>query len=155
MFRTSALLLAISVMLTSVFQKLIILTLPFGETLWVSIDEFTSFVLNQFLFNESNKINFSFSILLISIYAGIHILAGVMIGILAGKFPQRINDLHSAKKLSSFHFNKDEELTSSLKKNKGKKKWWTRKSGLTLLIFSVVFVITSYIFPEFGKDRTW
>lgn len=154
MFRTSALLLAITVMLFSVFQKIIILTLLFGQTLWNSIDQFTSFIWSQFLF-EQTPINFSFSVLIISLYAGVHLLTGLIIGITAGKLPQKINIISmadSAPKL--FSLINDTLLPVPGKSNK-KKKWWRKKSGSALIIFSVLIVVLSYLFPDFGEGKIW
>ncbi|QQS38053.1 MAG: hypothetical protein IPM56_08995 [Ignavibacteriales bacterium] len=155
MFRTSSILLGIFVMLSAVVQKILILTILFGETLWKSIDEFTIFVLNQFLISDSNDINFSVSIILISVYAVIHLSAGIIIGIIAGRMPSKLNSAESANRILIDIMNNDTEAYERSKKSGRRKKWWRKKSGMALLIFSILFVVTSYIFPEFGEDRVW
>lgn len=155
MFRTSAIFLGIFVMLTSVFQKIFILTLLFGETLWRSIDEFSVFIVKQFFVSETNGINFSISVLLISVYAAIHLTAGIFMGIIAGRLPSKINKVDRTNKILFDMLNSGSENLQQRNKSKEKKKWWRKKSGLALLIFSVLFVVTSYIFPEFGKNRVW
>ena len=89
-FRISAFVLGILILFFSGVQKIVILTVLFGNTLWKSINIFTKQVLNEYLnigINES--VNYGY--LLILAYVSIHIAAGIFIGFYAGLLPKKIN----------------------------------------------------------------
>ncbi len=152
-FRLSAMLLAVLTLLTSSMQKIIILTVVFGKTLWESIDLFVNFVAKKFLSSE-NSIDFSFSYLIVGIYLGIHLLFGVFIGYIAGKLPYWIEDVIKTNGLEIKSFK--ESGNNFVRKKKGKRKrWWQRPSGLLFFTFAAVMVILSYFYPEFGKNKAY
>lgn len=149
-FRISAATLGILTSLLSSLQKIVILTLVFGNTLWESIDQFAAFVIKLF-FKEDVGINFRFSYLLAGTYVAIHVLFGLMIGILAGKIPGWINNIVK----DDFSFTAEPEYKlPKIKTTKGKRKhWWNRPSGIVLFSFAVIMVVLSYLFPFFDSNK--
>ncbi len=144
-FRLSAFALGALTLLFSSLQKIIISTLLFGMTLWESLDLYYKFVVKQ-LFGASTALSgISFSIVIISVYVGLHLVAGIIIGIISGKLPEWINENHVVLqlKLSDDNFN----LKDKPKKKK-RKFWWQKTSGIFLLFFLVQLVIISYFTPD-------
>jgi len=150
-FRISALSMGILTLLFSSMQKIFILTLVFGNTLWESIDQFASFVVNKFFAQES-VVDFRFSYILVGLYLGLHVLVGILVGLFAGKIPYWIEDVIQDDKLEIDTFNNTKtELT---KKKKGKhKRWWQRPSGIIFISFVVIMVLLSYLYPELGANK--
>ncbi len=148
-FRISAFLLGTLTLLFSSLQKIIISTLLFGMTLWESIDLYYKFVIKQ-LFGDSSLLSgISFSIVIISLYVGLHLLAGMFIGFISGKIPTWIMENHQALqlKLIDDNFNLNEKP-----KKKKRKYWWQKTSGLFLLFFLIQLVIISYFTPDVEKN---
>jgi len=150
-FKISALLMGILTLLFSSIQKIFILTLIFGNTLWESIDQFASIVVNKFIAQE-NVVDFRFSYLLVGLYLGLHVFVGVFVGLFAGKLPFWIGDVIKDDKLEITAFNNTK--TESSKKKKGKRKrWWQRLSGIIFISFVVIMVALSYLYPELGSNK--
>ena len=152
-FKLSALILGILTLLFSSMQKIIILTLVFGKTLWESIDLFVNFVVNKFL-SQANAIDYNFSLIFVGFYLGIHILFGIFIGMVAGRLPFWIEDLIKNNGLNIIEFNEAHSENALRKKGK-RKHWWQRPSGLLFFSFVIVMVILSYIYPEFGSGKVY
>jgi len=85
-FRLAAILLGVLGMAESALQKLILLTLLFGKSLWEALDEFFRSIVKDF----SLPAHLSFSMLVITVYLGIYIVWGFIIGWWTGKLPQQI-----------------------------------------------------------------
>jgi antibiotic biosynthesis monooxygenase (ABM) superfamily enzyme len=148
--RISALLLGVITLSLSAFQKVFVLTVLFGNTLWESIDTFGNYVSSE-LFWINGDTNFQLSYVLIGVYGTIHLLGGIIFGLIAGKTPKWISE-NSDKVYEyneQFH-HKDEIL--DLQKKKKKNVWWKRKSTLIIGLFSLTMVIISYLNPELGDN---
>ncbi len=89
-FRISALILGILVVFLSGIQKIVLLTVLFGNTLWKSINIFIKQVLNEYLRIELNQ-DVNYGYLIAAVYVSMHIVAGIFIGIYAGRLPKKIN----------------------------------------------------------------
>ena len=143
-FRTSALLLGIITLFFSGIQKIVVLTILFGNNLWKSINIFVKQVANEFLsLGFHPDIHYGF--LLIGIYVFIHIIAGIFIGLYAGSIPKKL-DIYS-EQIKSLKFDLS-ELEIPKKEKKGKKKsWLLRPTGLIILTILIVVLIYSYYNP--------
>jgi len=150
-FRLSALLMGMLTMLFSSIQKIFILTIVFGNTLWESIDQFASLVVNKFIAQDL-VVDFRFSYILVGLYLGLHVLVGILVGLFAGKIPFWIENVIRDDKLELASFNNSKvELT---KKKKGiHKRWWQRPSGIIFISFVVTMVALSYLYPELGVNK--
>lgn len=144
-FRASSILLGILTLFLSRAQKIILLTLLFGNTLWKSIDVFIREVTNLF-FNTSLHSDINTGYLIAAIYLLIHLVIGTFIGIYAGNLPQRlINYSNLFSKI-----NIDLSSTDFPKSNKKVKKiWYKRPTGIVLIIISSILIIISYLSPSY------
>jgi hypothetical protein len=143
--------LGIITLLQSAIQKVIVLTLVFGNTLWESIDIFGNFILNQLPFFNLHSDPLNISFWLITIYISIHLLAGIGIGILAAKVPdwiaQEIKNDGKKYKIDG------SPPVLEIKTNRKKKNWLKKPSSLLILLLAGVIVISSYIFPEISGTQ--
>ena len=88
--RLAALLLGITGLLESAFQKIITLTLLYGTSLWKSIDLFFDYILQQFgLLGQMSSAHASWGLILI--YMLLYLISGILIGYLAGLLPLELN----------------------------------------------------------------
>jgi hypothetical protein len=150
--KVAAFLLGIISLLYSALQKLIILTIVFGVNLWNSIDQFAAFIFLQFGLSKE-FIPSNFSIILISFYAGLHVIGGFYFGISAAKIPVWVQNQQFSEHELNLFFIKENELFD---KEKGrKKKWYNRPTGIFLILLSLVFMIVTYISPEFDNDGSF
>lgn len=148
--RVAIFLFAIIALLLSAFQKIIILTILFGTGLWIAIDSFMKFLIIQFsLPNEFA--NYSFSWILIVNYTLLHVLAGIFVSIKILNFEHWIKTKNKELNLDIVSFNDDSDY---FKKKNGmkKKRWWQKKSGITILTFSFIVMIISYLYPNLGEN---
>lgn len=137
-FKTSALLLGIIAGLFSAFQKLIVLTIIYGTTIWESVDIFLDFIISQFGAEKSGAIRYSY--ILAGFYIFIHAAGGIFFGLIAGRIPQKIQD-------TKVHFTYEMISDDSRLFNKDKKrsrKWWNRPSYIIILTLSAILVVLSY-----------
>ncbi len=142
-FKASAFGLGILTLLFSGIQKIIILTILFGNTLWHSIDIFIRQITNEFLsLNFQTDINYGYLILVG--YVGIHLIAGIFIGVYAGKLPRKIENY---SKLIPENLEQS-DVEEILKRKRKKKNWFMRPTGLTVLIVSVSVILFSYLSPN-------
>ena len=84
----SVLLLSILSMIESAIQKLLILTLFFGQSLWKATNAFFNFVANQFNYKSINGAQW-----LISVYLAIYIIGGILIALLALRTIKNISQI--------------------------------------------------------------
>ena len=145
LFKTAAISLGLLALLSTGVQKIIIYTLLFGFTFWKSINIFYQFILKQF-FNEPGKLGYiNLSYLIIGLYILLHIIVGLLAGVIASKLPDWIEKYYS-------------ELEGTLKidisavpklPEKGKRiKWWKRKSSIIIFSILISVAILSYFYPE-------
>ena len=143
----SALMLGIAVSLFNGFQKIIVLTLIYGETLWKTINDFLTYVAEEwFVFSIKDPINFSYW--LISFYVGIHLLAGIFAGVLAYRIPKIVDE---KLKNPDLFIPLVEQPSLQTNISKPKKKRWFKPSALAIFILSVIIILITYLYPD--SDR--
>jgi hypothetical protein len=145
------LLLGIITLFQSAIQKIIILTVVYGKALWESIDIFGNFVLSQLSFLIAIDEKFRLSIWLISAYIGIHLLAGIGIGLLSARLPVWIKDELDKR-------NDDRQWTPlprkiSLSEKKKRGRWIRKPTTIAVLLLTLVMVAGSYFFPEISTSQ--
>jgi len=148
-FKVPAFILAILALLFSSMQKIIILTILFGNTLWDSINQFGKVIISE-LFGQNNTIDLNYSYLILGTYLGIHILLGIIIGIFTARFPFKIvNVIHHEKvEIEAFYRSVKEAI------NKKKKKfWWKKISRLLFITLLAAMIILSYFHPQSGFSK--
>ncbi|MFA7229446.1 MAG: hypothetical protein WC061_10460 [Melioribacteraceae bacterium] len=151
--RIAALLLGLFSLLFSALQKLFILTVLFGTGLWTSIDLFADFIFSLLPVIKFSS-SFSFSLLIVSIYSGLHISAGIYIGIKASLIPGWVEHRSKSFERSKLKSHYSEDLFEQKKKH-GKKPWWRKRSGIFLFTFFISMLTLSFFYPELGKNRIY
>ena len=139
----AALLLAILAMLQSAMQKIIVLSLLFGKSIWDAIDEWGIWVGEMM----GVWIQTSSSLWLISIYTGIYLVGGVVIGHIAGRLTHTVfEDWEKAR--FRLTLDKDHQLNISFKRRK-----YRYRSLIILSILLFLIVITLFIRTD--GDTAW
>ncbi|MBU1097529.1 MAG: hypothetical protein KKB34_13695 [Bacteroidetes bacterium] len=133
--------------LLSAVQKVIILTIVYGNTLWESVDVFSDYVLKQFV--ENPELNFSLSMSLIIMYISLHTAGGIMFGILGGKLPIWITEFDKNKLKELNHSIMEFDIPVRKRKHK---KWWGRLSGLLIILVSLFLIILSYRYEKIDSS---
>jgi hypothetical protein len=143
----SSLLLGITVSLLNGFQKVLVLTLIYGITLWETINGLLNYIAEDwFMFNIDNPIDFSF--LLISFYVALHIIFGIIAGILAYIIP---NNVEEKLRETSLIIPLVDRIGNEQKFKRKKKRKWLKPSALTIFILSVILILASYLYPESSR----
>ena len=140
-FRIYAFILGLLVLFFTGIQKIVILTILFGNTLWESLDIFIK-QLSIELFNiDHPEINYGY--LIIVAYVLLHLIAGLFIGLYAGKLPKKI-DYYKNHIPSFIDFKNGEEIPRKEKK----KSWFLRPTVIFVITLSIGVIILSYFSPQ-------
>jgi len=148
----SSVLLGIITAIFSSLQKVIFLTIVFGNNLWNSIDQFFIFVIKEVFGQKDYTGNISISYWIIFLYIGIHLIVGFLTGIYGARLEFRIKN-----KITKPGFD-DEDLhkiisnvnNDSGKNEKSKRKGFRLKLSKILFTFSIILLILSYIYKGEG-----
>jgi hypothetical protein len=149
--KIAAFLLGFLSLLESSVQKLLVITIIFGQNVWEAIDLFSEYILNQFLIGQNSAESISVSMIIISIYMCIHLSAGILIGIwapiLASNVRMKIQD-ESAQKLPAI-----KSLSEIIEKSNKNRKIWKKFSIISIILLATTIFILSYFFPVFEKSK--
>lgn len=149
-YKLASIVLGIIAMLLASLQKVFVMTILFGVTFWESIDSFVRFTFSNFL-NRDISSSFSVSLILISLYTLLHLIAGIYVGLRAMNVEQWLMRKQSELNTPDMENQLESSLFEKPKKSK-RRKWWQRKSGITILVFFTVLMIISYLIPQLGKS---
>lgn len=138
-------------LLESALQKLLVITIVFGQNVWESIDIFTKFILDQFLITSELSQMMSMSIILISVYLIIHLSAGIVIGLWAPLLAASVKDKVENKPITHLMLNVVERKFKS--KSKSKRKIWKKFSILSIILLAIIIFVLSYFFHVFEKSK--
>ncbi|AFH49363.1 Hypothetical protein IALB_1655 [Ignavibacterium album JCM 16511] len=150
LFRLSALLLGVLTLLYSGIQKIIVLTVLFGNTLWKSINIFINGISKEFLQIGIHS-DLNYSLILVISYIGIHLLIGIAVGLYAGKLPGKI--ILYSETLPKINFDDASELIPEKERKKKKHLWIFRPTGVIIIILSLVVLLLTFIIPEYSDAR--
>ena len=146
-YRLSALLLGVLVLFFSGIQKIVVLTILFGNTLWESINIFIKQITFEIFNIDHPSINYGY--ILIAAYVILHLIAGVFIGFYAGRLPQKINYYKNI--IPASIENKTGEETP-LKEKRKKKSWLLRPTGIFVIVLSAGIILLSYLTPRMESN---
>ena len=146
-YRLSSLLLGLLVLFFSGVQKIIVLTILFGNTLWDSLDIFIKQISFEILNIDHPDINYGY--LLIFGYILIHLTAGLFIGLYAGLLPQKLN-YYKSRIPSEAELQDGEEVPR--KEKRKKKSWFIRPTGIFIIVISIGVIVLSYLSPELEEN---
>jgi hypothetical protein len=122
-------------------QKILIITILFGQNFWITVDDFANSILNQFISVE--RIEFSY--LIIIIYISVHVAAGLLVGLFILKLIKYLDEAEAdiGEKIIGIN-----ELNFSVTKTASKKRWFQKPSGLAILFFFLVVLGLSFFLPD-------
>jgi hypothetical protein len=146
-YKLSTILLGVLVLFFSGIQKIIVLTILFGNTLWKSLDIFIKEVSSELLEINHHEINYGY--VLIAGYVLLHLIAGLFIGLYAGTLPQKINYYKNILP-SSIDLISVEEIPQ--KEKRKKKSWFLRPTGIFVIGLSIGVIILSYLSPKLEEN---
>jgi len=146
----SPILLGFLSLLFSSIQRVIIMTIVFGTTIWESINVFYDFVVSQLSFISSTILDLNFSYVLIGSYMLLHIITGIIAGIFASKFPTKYE--RENNKLEQDFYKDELEKYNLISSKKKKKMWWKRTSGILIFTFSIILIILSFTVEQFDSN---
>ena len=148
--RISVFILAFGSLLEAALQKLFILTLVFGNALWDSINIFGRMIYSEFLFKGNHVPPLTLSFVLISIYVGLHILAGIGMGLWIPGFLKRLQNRLQEVSIAPIESAKE---AFSIRPKSGGRRWKKRLGLAGLFLFALSLFVFSYIFPFFEKNQ--
>ena len=127
----SPLLFAVLAMLESAFQKLLVLTLIFGESWYVAINKFFHSILKSI----GLKDDIPFAVLIVAIYLSIYFIWGFILGIWIYRLPKQIK--------SRIHLYKDIKpvTVESIQKKRGSNKRFRFLIAISVIIFVSCFLV--------------
>jgi hypothetical protein len=137
-FTLASLLLAMVAMLESAMQKLIVLTLVYGKSIWVALNQFYGNIASDFSLPASS----GFSYWLIGLYLLLYAAWGLLVGLFIAKLP-RLIDTHADTILQYYKQYRDTGTPPEVKTPQQKKKIRFLGFALILLFIIVVFVFSN------------
>lgn len=149
--------------LTSVFsslQRVIILTLIFGETFWETIDKFSDYIYKELLNNESVPPDFKLSYWLIGFYVGIHVIVGFFAGLFASRIARKIKSEEVDRKILVEEIKKvlAVKTTGSILHERKRKRKWIKIWEIFIYAFLITILILSYVINDksyFDPKSLW
>lgn len=151
----SAFILGTTTLLIFGFQKVIILTIVFGQTLWQSIDSFAYLIAEQFNIGTYNSLNINLSFILISGYVLIHLIAGIFIGIIAGRIPGWVTASVNDNKYLITDIKHDKSSLAFFNTGKNSGKLRKKKKAYIIAAASLAALVLSYFIPDTNSNLFW
>jgi len=143
----SGIMLGIITSVLSSFQRIVILTLLFGNAFWETIDGFAAYIYNEFFGSKTVPPDFKLSNWLIGVYIFIHAVVGFIVGLYVSRLAKKIKNDDNKKQaiLEEFRnhmlLKEDEKVQVNSKK---KSKLW-KASRILLYAFLLVVLVLSYV----------
>ena len=109
---------AVVALLESALQKVLMLTLFFGTPLWQAVDQWGSWVQQQFF---ATPVVDSLAATLLITYLALHVLAALLIGWVAYRLPAQI--AREQAKLNQEYFLESSEGSTDLRKKRHRRRW--------------------------------
>lgn len=128
-YRTACMVLALLAMTESAFQRILIITILYGNDFWTAVNTF----LNK-LTGSSKLTDYSFFI--VFWYIAVHIIAGILVGIWAGLLPNRISQMKGLQTKYNISSAGDEIKLPFKRRN---------KKGRIFLFSIWIFLIALYV----------
>lgn len=141
-YTLASILLCTITMLESGLQKLIMMTLVFGKSIWVALDSFFNGIIQNY-----NLPDMSFSFWLIGLYTSVYAIWGFIVGIWSASLPKKLdqNTERYRQRLSQY-IDSQTATTNSKRKNKRWKK-------LFYLFAILSFIVSVYVFGNINDGE--
>lgn len=137
-FFVASLSLGVFALLQSAFQKIIILVILFGTGFWTAVDKFLNSILEQFGFDKT-----PFTFYIVSVYVLLHLIAGIITGIFAGRLPRTL--AQSEKEFSGITYTIPPQTEIEKQTTKTKNKFSNP-------VFWILFTLLSYAIYQAYTD---
>ena len=137
-YRSSCLLLGLIALLESGLQRIIVLTIVYGNNFWKAINDFINELIKQKNFTN-------YSLIIAIIYVLIHIIVGLLMGWWAGTIPKKI----ATWKERELSVNSVTEINVALP-SKRKKRKWLKKGVIIIWVCLILLYCQSYF--KIGKQ---
>ena len=148
-YKISAFIFGMMVLFFSGIQKIVVLTILFGNTLWESLDIFVK-QLSIEIFNINHpEINYGY--LIVVTYVLLHLIAGIFIGLYAGNLPEKL-DYHKNHIPSFINLNLKNVEEIPRKEKREKKSWFLRPTGIFVIALSIGVITLSYFSPQLEEN---
>jgi hypothetical protein len=144
--RLGALLLGVLGLLEAAVQKLLVMTILFGNPLWESIDAFFNYVFQQMGFIAAGD-DLKGSWWIIGAYLGLYLAAGAAVGLFAGRLPAQLQETLRNTRLP------DLERDAPAGKDAGKRR--RRKWLLPGMLLLGMLLITVFLQPSGSASPLW
>lgn len=128
-FRFASVLLALLAMAESALQKIIVMTLIYGKSIWLAVDKLFESITKEF----SLQVHVSFSLLLIGIYLLVYLVWGLFVGLFAAALPHAINQ-RSAEILDWYRNYKTDVPPAGTPVRRRKQRLWTYAAVLVFIL---------------------
>ena len=128
-FKPASILLGIIAMAESALQRIVIMTLIYGKSIWQAVDTAFDSIVKEFHLPA----DISFSIWLIVAYAGFYATWGFILGLWMIKLPRKINDL------AANVYEKESELLINITSPVQQKR--KKRSKLLMLIMVLILIV--------------
>lgn len=132
-FTLSCILLAVLGLLESGLQRILMLTIVYGNDLWKVINNFINGLTKQ-------KVTTNYSLLIGGGYVLLHLIAGIAVGLWAGRLPRRISTWRESKQYAIM-VNGDAALALPAKTKKRKR---FKRGVFTVWILLIILYVQSY-----------
>lgn len=142
-FKISTVLFSASVLMLTAIQRILILTILFGNNFWHSLNIYSGYVFQKFNLSDS-VINVSN--LIIGAYIFLHLVIGLMTGKFASNLPGKI-------KAVSLQEDFKEKAPVPIKNESDSRSAGKRNRLIVIFIFLFILMTGSYFFPVFGKNH--
>lgn len=148
--RMCGIVLGIVTSVISSLQRIIVLTLIFGNSFWETVDSFAAYIYNEFSGGHVIPSGFRFSNWLIGTYVFIHAVIGFVTGYYVSGYAQRIrhNEIFGKEFLSDFSKDNSFLKEGDLIKTKKLKSKYLKFSKIALFIFLLTVLILSYVLND-------
>ncbi len=161
--RLSGIILGIITSVLSSVQRIIVLTILFGNEFWATLNSFAAYIYSEFSGGNVIPSGFIFSNWLIGIYVIIHAITGFAVGYLVSGYARKVrkNDNVREELLTGFneeYIKSKEDVSVNIKK---RKKRYPKISKIIIFLFLISVLIISYVLkdpqdkPFFDSKSVW
>ncbi len=144
--RLASFLLAFLSLVEGGVQKILVLTIIYGTSLWDAIDIFVQFVLQKF---SLSFVGINASQWVISLYLGLHVAGGIATGWLISRFIGMVENLHIRPK---FIIPPDNNASAEEAQQKRKRSFYRNKKFLKIALF-LAFILSMVTFMNGGESK--
>jgi hypothetical protein len=136
------------VLLLSASQKIITLTIIYGNNLWDSLNIFSGMLAKQFGVSLENYSDLNIAVWLILFYLILHALIGLGVGIWASLLPEKL----SAYRDIQPDYIPDREIDLKKRGKKRRRAWWKKPGSLIIFGISIALYLLSFYDPQLSTE---